>query len=270
MMKSLLFAFCATTSLVALDTKPWLGDVYAFSFESGFSYAHFPKVQGASTQLRSPENSRNLVADVGLTTSPNWDVQLEGEFGQANSINWALRSGAMQIRFLFLNDVVGDLCSFICGVSVRGASSHFLKSVSTPYAAECNIELSSALGKEWSLGPNWTARTYGFLAVGQANRGSPWIRPLLVAEYNLLNQHRFTLFSNADVGFGGKQGVDVDHFHGWSPFQHQSVDLGVSYGCELGVYGRLTASYARRLFAHNFPERMNLFTLSYFLPFSLF
>ena len=73
-----------------------------------------------------------------------------------------------------------------------------------------------------------------------------------------------------NVGFGGKQHVDVHHFNGWAEFQHQSIDLGAAYGYEFALWGKLTATYAHRVFAHNFPERVNFFTLTYSLPFSYF
>jgi hypothetical protein len=91
-----------------------------------------------------------------------------------------------------------------------------------------------------------------------------------VWQYNLHDTHRFTLFADADVGFGNKQHVNVKRFSGWGKFQHQSIDLGLCYGYKIGVYGVLTASYAHRVFAHNFPEHVNFFTIDYNIPFSMF
>jgi hypothetical protein len=107
-------------------------------------------------------------------------------------------------------------------------------------------------------------------AIGQANRGYPWTRELGVWQYNLNDRHRFTLFADLDVGFGNKQHVNVRHFSGWGKFQHQSLDLGAGYSLRLGVYGRLSVLYAYRVFAHNFPERVNFVSLTYTIPFSLF
>jgi len=247
-----------------------MGPVYGLELESGFSYSRFSKVEGASVQPKAPVNNRDILVDLGFTPFETIDVQFEGEFGQTDTINWALRSGAFQIRKWLLDDVSGeDSVSLTCGVNIRGAPRHFLRSTATPYASEFNAELTGSIGKEWSSGPYWTVRTYGFLAIGQGNRGYPWTRTLLVGQYNLYDTHRFTLFSEGDVGYGPKQHVDVNHFRGWGKYQHQSIDVGASYGIRLGVYGILTASYAYRVFAHNFPEHVNFCMLSYALPFSV-
>lgn len=264
------FASLITASACALQVKPWLGDVYAFFAEGTFSYSQFNKVQGASRQLSAPENNRDIVLDWGFTPAACFDFQLEGEFGKTNHVNWALRSGALQLRYQMLDDISGDPVSLTFGLIVRGATHHFLRDVSTPYAAEFNAELTCAVGKEWSENGFWTMRTYGFAAIGQANRGMPWTRELLVWQYNLYNAHRFTVFAEGDFGFGGRQHVNVKRFSGWGKFQHQSIDLGVAYGYKISVYGVLSASYARRIFAHNFPEHMNTFMLTYCIPFSLF
>lgn len=253
----------------ALETKPWFGNPYEFELQSAFTYYRFHEVEGASRQLSAPSNTRVILLDLGLTL-PQFDFQMEGEFAKTNSINWALRSAAFQGRFQMLDDISGDPVSVVLGLNIRGAPHRLLRDVSTPYASEFNLEMTGSIGKEWSSAGKWTMRTYGFAAVGIANRGYPWTRELFVWQYNLQDTHRFTLFADGDFGFGNKQHVNVKHFNGWAKFQHQSIDLGIAYGYKISVYGLLSATYAHRIFAHNFPERVNFFTLSYCLPFSLF
>jgi hypothetical protein len=260
----------ASSQGFALETKPWFGDKYAFNFESVFTYSRFHKVEGASVQLSSPLNNRDLLFDVGFNPSAVFDMQLETEFAKTTEVNWALRSAALQGRYQVFDDISGDPVSLALGLNIRAAPHHFLRDVSTPYAAEFNTEVTGALGKEWSKAGQWQMRTYGFVALGIANRGYPWTRGLWVWQYSLRNIHRFTLFAEGDAGFGNQQHVDVNHFSGWGKFQHQSIDLGVEYGYRISVYGMISAAYAHRVFAHNFPQNVNFFVLSYRVPFSLF
>lgn len=268
------FLSCAsllvTTSGFALETKPWLNNVYEFDFETAFSYAHFNKVQGASRQLTSPVNNRDLLLDFGFTPFPSFDIRVEGEFGKTNYVNWALRSGALQMRYQLMDDISGAPLSLLFGLNIRGATHHFLRDVSTPYAAEFNAEITCSAGKEWSDGISWQMRTYGYATLGQGNRGYPWTHELFVWEYNLYDTHRFGLFAEGDFGFGNKHHVDVKKFAGWGKYQHQSIDLGFSYGYKIGIWGILKATYAYRVFAHNYPEHVNFVSLSYSIPFSLF
>jgi hypothetical protein len=269
-----IISFCALLGLTCpawtLQTKPWFGNQYEFAFESAFTYYRFHRVEGASRQLHSPENTRVFTMDLGMTPYAQFDLQFEGEFAKSDHINWALRSAAMQGRVQFLDDISGDPVSLAFGLSIRGAPHHFLRDVGTPYASEFNLELTGSVGKEWSEEGMWTMRTYGFAAVGIANRGYPWTRELFVWQYNWHDAHRLSLFALSDVGFGGKQHVNVKRFNGWAKFQHQSIDLGITYGYKMGVYGTLSASYAYRIFAHNYPQHVNFLTLSYCIPFSLF
>lgn len=267
---SLALALVSTSCLFALETKPWFGDVYEFDFQGVYSFSRFTKVDGASKQLKNPLNNHDFLFDLGFTPSPSFDFQVEGEFAQTTLTGFNFRSAALQGRYRLLDDIAGDPISLTFGLIFRGASPHFLHDVSTPYAAECNTELTCALGKEWSSEGMWTMRTYGLATLGQANRGYPWTRELALWELNLNDTHRFTLFGEGYFGFGGQQHVNVDHFDGWGKFQHQSIDLGLSYGYKFDVYGVLTGSYAYRVFAHNFPEHVNFFILSYQLPFSMF
>lgn len=258
-----------TSSLTALDMSPWLGDVYGCSFESSLAYVHFSKVDGAQVQLTGAERSRCITCDLGATPLSHFDFQIEGESCQTNRTNWALRSAAVQCRLNLLNDIEGDPCSLVLGINVRGAPTHFLKDISTPYAAQCNVELTTSIGKEFSNGPHWLLRTYGFLAVGQANRGSPWIRPIWVGEYQWNHLHQWTLFAKSAMGYGNTREVDIHSFLGWSDVQHRSVDIGAGYGLKMGVWGHLSVYYSRRVFAQHCPTEVNHFMASYSLPFSV-
>lgn len=261
---------CLNGYSCAFEIKPWLGDEYAFDFQTALIYSRYHQVEGAAVQLSAPKNDRDLLLDLSFTPSSQFDLQVEVEFAKTNSINWALRSAAFQGRYQVLDDIVGDPLSLTLGLSVRGATHHFLKDVSTPYASEGNLELFCSAGKEWSKEGMWTMRTYGFAAVGIANRGFPWTRELLVWENNWKDAHRLSLFTLGNFGFGNEQHVNVNRFNGWGKVQHQSLDVGIAYGYHFQIWGVLTASYTYRLFAHNFPERVSSFMVSYCVPFSMF
>ena len=259
-----------TAAAHSMETKPWIGEVYEINCDGAYAFSRFSRVEGASRQLTHPINNQSFFADVGYTLSDSLDLQIEGELGSTTSIGWTFRSAAVHERYRMHDDIEGDPISLTFGLIFRGAAPHLLTDVSTPYAAELNTEATCCVGKEWSNEGFWTMRTYGLASLGQANNGYPWTRQLLVWQYNLTDVHRFTAFGEGNVGFGNKEHVNVDHFRGWGRFLHQSIDLGLSYGYKIGLYGVITASYAHRVFAHNYPEHVNFFILSYHLPFSLF
>ena len=252
----------------ALETKPWLGNIYEFEFLSAITYSRYNKVEGARVQLKSPSNDMDYLFDLSFTPLAQLDVQAELELANTPRQSFGVRSGALQARYQWFDDIAGDPVSFTTGVNVRGVTHKGLKDVSCPYASYANFELTFALGKEWSEEGMWTMRTYGFAAVGIANQGYPWTQELFVFQRNWNDVHRLTLFAEGLFGFGNKQHVNVRHFKGWGKVQHQSIDLGIAYGHTLGVYGIISIGYAHRVFAHNFPEHVNFVTLCYQVPFS--
>lgn len=265
-----LLALSSPSLAFALQTQPWLGNQYEFDFESIFVYSRYHKVEGASKQLKSPSNDYDLFFDVGFTPYPTFDIRAEIEFAETprQSFNW--RSAAIQGRFQWLNDIAGDPISLTTGLNFRAVPHHSLRDVSCPYASYANYELTVSLGKEWSKQKMWTMRTYGYATVGIANHGSVWTQELVTWQFNWQDTHALCVFAVGDFGFGGKKHVNVHHFNGWGEFQHQSIDLGIAYRYQINIWGTLTLSYAHRVFAHHFPEHVNFFLLSYYLPFSLF
>lgn len=268
--RRLLLLVLAPVSLVALESKPWLASAYEFYFNSAYTYSRFDQVHHATHQLRTPWNNNLISCGLGFIPSDGWELEAEVELAATPRQTFGYRSAAIQGRYQWLNDIVGDPVSCASGVVLRDVSTTSLHDISCPYSFLVNLELNTSIGKEWSKGPFWSMRTWAQVAVGVANRGMPWINGLCCFEKNWDNRHRILLFAEADFGFGAREHVDVDHFFGWGKYHHQSVDVGAGYQYHFDLWGDLTLSYARRVYAHTFPEQVNFFTLSYHLPFSPF
>ncbi|MBS0620945.1 MAG: hypothetical protein JSS61_05760 [Verrucomicrobia bacterium] len=222
-------------------------------------------------QPSTPFNDYDLAFNLGFTAASNWDLGGELEFVQTPRQNFGVRSGAIQARYRFLNDISGDdPISLVVGLSLRGVTKHSLQDVSSPYASDFNGEITCSLGREWANKGHWTTRTYGLVAVGMANRSYPWTRGLYAFEKKWRDTHRLSLFTLGSIGFGPRHHVDVNHFDGWGKFHYQSIDLGATYGYQFSVWGTLSLSYAHRVFARNFPQAVNWIALEYHLPFSPF
>jgi hypothetical protein len=257
-------------SLCALDMEPWFCNLYEFTFTPSYTYSRYRDVQNGHPQLKGVSNDHLLRFDFTVSPSPNWEVDAEVEFADTPRQSMGLRSGALQAKYLWLDDVMGDPVSLTTGVSARGVSRHSVRDVSSPYHYYGNFEINSSVGREWDRGFDWRLRLWGFGAVGMANRGSPWARAFAMFQGNLHSAHRFGVFTEGYFGFGGQKRVNVDHFEGYAKIHHQSIDLGVEYTYVFEVWGHLSFAYTRRFFARSFPENVNFFTVRYLLPFSLF
>ncbi|HUD01810.1 MAG TPA: hypothetical protein VMR37_05750 [Rhabdochlamydiaceae bacterium] len=257
-------------SLFSLEIEPWFCNVWEFTFTPSYNYGRFNSVQNGHPQLKKPFNENLLTFDLEVSPSPNWDLDGDVEFAATTAQSMGFRSGALQARYLWLDDVIGDAVSLTTGLSARGVSSRSLRDISCPYHAHANFEANTSIGKEWDQGFDWRLRLYGFGALGMANIGYPWARAFLMFEGNVRSTHRFGIFAEGYFGFGNQERVNTHHFDGYADIRHQNIDAGLKYTYVFEIWGQLSFAYTRRLYAHSFPENVNFFTISYMLPFSLF
>lgn len=269
MMRPALFILLAPQILCALPQKPWFGNIYEFFFDGSYTYSFYNHVANGRPGTHHHSRDNTLFLGVGFTPSPSWDAYAEAEVARTTRQEFNWRSFALQGRYLFFDDIIGDPLSLVAGLSMRGVHHLSLRDISCPYAAEFNLEANLSAGKEWSCGPFWDIRTYGYGLVGIAQRGAPWTRLFFSFEGNYQNHQRYQLFANGYFGFGGKNFVPVDHFHGYANIHHQSIDLGFAYSYHHDIWGTLTLEYGYRPFSHAYPARESVFTLRYHLPFSV-
>lgn len=254
----------------AIQIEPWLGEVYQFQLLGTYSYSHYPNVQNASVPLKKPSNDQLFAGSLEWVYGENGDGEIELEVVNTPRQSWGYRSSALQLRYLWLNDVCCDPISLMTGLIVRNVNSTSLRDVSSPYHANMNFEINTAFGREWCSKNDWLLRLFGFFGVGMGNRGSPWIRAQAAFQGYCSGRHQGQLFALGYFGFGEKSRVNTEHFFGWAKFHHQSIDLGGSYRYLFDYYGSLSLDLTYRLFARSFPKELFALYVTYTLPFSCF
>jgi hypothetical protein len=256
--------------LLALQKEPWLGDFWEFELDSAYTLSRYHTVSKAKKPLKHPANDHLIYIDLGVAPSVSWAVDVDFELVDTPRRPFGFQSAALQYRYQWLDDISGDPLSVTTGLSFREVFSKSVRDINCPYHSYANAEINLSLGKEWADPPFWKYRSYLFTALGMANRGSPWARARFVWGYNHKDQQQWELFAEGYFGFGQKQEVNIDHFHGYASIRHQSIDAGIAYRYFFTLWGSLGLEYAYRLYAHSFPAHVNFFTVRYQLPFSLF
>ncbi|MGH2638465.1 MAG: hypothetical protein ACRDF4_04185, partial [Rhabdochlamydiaceae bacterium] len=120
-------------SLLGLDRIPWFCNVWEFTFTPTYTYSRYPDVQHGIPHDQRPSNDHILSFDFSLPPSPQWQIDSEVEFADTPKQSMGLRSVAFQVRYLWLDDLLGDPVSLTTGGVIRGVSRHSLKDVSCPY-----------------------------------------------------------------------------------------------------------------------------------------
>lgn len=267
-MRKLLFFLLPLFTLSALQEQSWFGDCLEFHFRGSYAYSYFNRVQKGSPQLTSTFESHVIDLGLDFSPTPEWSVDGAMELADTSKQNFNFRTLALQARYLWFDDIVGDTVSLATGISARFTNTDSLRDVSCPYHANFDFEANLAVGKEFDVSDCWALRLWGGGAVGHANRGSPWIRGILALESNCNDQHKFAFFTEGINGYGRHTTVNINNFNGYAKIRQKSIDLGARYGYTLGVYGTLRFAYVRRVLANSCPKQVNFFIFSYLLPFS--
>ncbi len=257
-------------SLYSLDKSPWFSNLWEFQFDSSATYSRYRYVQNGYPQPNSFSNDYFLVFGLALSPSVQTDIAAEIEWADTPVQPMGVRSVALQFRYAYLNDLMGDPCSWIVGGTVRQVEKRSLKDVSDPYHANLNLELLTTLGREFFSRKKLITRGYATAAFGSANRGAPWLRCIGSLELSYREKNSAEIFCEGYFGLGSKRSVDINNFNGYGAIHHGSIDISFRYNHFFPLWGELSCSYTRRLYAYCFPEKVNFFTLNYVLPFSLF
>lgn len=267
-LKFLAFFLFANTSLFAIEKQPWFGDCLEFHYLGEYIYSYFDKVQNGTPQLQSRFNSNVIYQGLDFSPTPEWSIDTDIQLADTTQQPFNFRSFALQGRYLWADDIVGDPVSFATGMSFRFTNSSSLHDVSCLYHGNLDVELNFALGKEIIASDFWAWRFWGYGAIGHANLGSPWVRGVLAIETNYDDQHKWAIFAEALNGYGRHTTVRINHFNGYAKIRQKSIDLAIRYGYRVGVLGTLRFEYARRVLAKSCPQDQNSFMISLLIPFS--
>lgn len=257
------------SSLKALEMQPWFGEVYEFHYLSAYSYSWFHSVQNAKPPYNHFFQSNLLYFGLDFSPTSVWSIDFDLQFADTTKMPFNFRTAAIQGRYLWLDDIIGDPISLSTGASARVTGTSSLKDVSCPSHGNLDLEIHCALGKEFTAGYHWRYRLWGFGAVGHANRGSPWVRGIVSFEINQSDEHKWALYASGINGYGRHLHIDVNHFFGYAKIREKVIDVGARYGYRMGVWGTVRFDYLHRVLAKSAPQRVNTAVVSWLLPFSI-
>ncbi len=189
------------------------------------------------------------------------------QFAATTKEPFNFRTVAIQARYLWLDDIIGDAVSLATGASIRTTATRSLRDVSCPYFGNADFELNIAMGKEWDVSDFLRFRGWGYGAIGHANRGSPWVRGIVAIETNIDDQHKLAVIADGTSGYGGRKRINPNHFFGYAKVREKNIDVCFRYGYRLGVWGTFRVEYAHRFLAKSCPAKVNTVAISYLLPF---
>ena len=266
--KKILFLslFFFTRVVVSLEYQPWFSELYNLHLLSSYSYSYYSSVDGASIPLSSTSKDHFILFDVEYTPSTNWNINADINFlDTPRQKRMNFMSSAFHLRYLWLDDIIGDPVSFVMGAHIRYVSKDAIRDISCPYHGRVEGEGDISIGKEIDSSI-WRFRLWGWGGVGIANKGSPWLHARVVLEacYNII--HKFAFFFDTLHSYGRKKTVNIEKFYGYGSIRQKSLDLTARYGYKLGRIGTFRVEYSYKISAKRCPKNVKTFTLAYLLP----
>lgn len=266
---SLLF-LVALLNLHATELQPWFSPDYEIQSLASYRFQQYRYLETPNGSIPYHAHDHFLTVS-GEIAKENCAAEFE-IIGAITRVQHAqFDSIRLTGRYLLLDDVAGNYpVSAVLGLTVIEASKRAIKDPSSFHHGQFEGELHLSIGKECSYLEFWTTRIWGLAAIGYAlERGSPWLRGDLTWEKNWWNRHRLSFGVHTLWGLGGRNLPVHCCFPGYANIRHQSIDLGLSYRYLFDMGLSVTAEYAHRVLARNYPGNANQFVLSLHYPIGL-
>lgn len=262
-----LFSCC---TLFATEYKPWFGPEKLFEIRTPIRYQNYQRVETGDCRTKFHSNDYFLSGSISITPRPLWNGEFECTLGQTTTNGFNIIDEKATIRYLILDDVVGDPVSLTTGLSISHVHPRALHDVSIFHHGRAEFEYHIAIGKEFPCEQFWNVRVWSILGIGVANRGDPWIRWNVSWEKNWWNRHQVHFFANSLWGLGHNKLFVASPFSGYAFVRHQHVDLGFRYTYFLfPPYGTISLEYFNTIYARNAPVNVNSIQLSLLIPLNL-
>lgn len=252
----------------AADLKPWFGNDYDAEIHFSTLYQNYKGVE-APHHRYSKRNENDVFFNFSLEYPyQRYCGEFEAILAHTRHQNCRWDNFQFTGRYKWLDDNEGDPVSLVIGLTFIEPFSRALHDISSFHHGHIEGEINLSFGKQYGscLNEDWVYRWWNVVSFGVADVGSPWMWEDVAFEHNLYSVHRIRYFLHSLWGFG-KNNLSEKHFKGYGSIQHRSVDLGIRYSYNLGCRGSLSIQYARRVYAHNFPDNANLVLFEYNLPF---
>lgn len=248
-----------------LEAYPSINGHHCHKIPPNDVFAHY---DGRKNINKSATNGF-LDLSASMTYPERWSSEVEVVIATTRHCSFGVDSLKFTGRHLFFDDVIGDPLSLSAGVSAIGVFPPFTHDVSVFHHGGIAGEMHIAVGKEFICREFWTSRLWGVGAVGLGDVGSAWLRFDTFFEHNWWDRHHLRLSAKTLWGLGQNRLNLCEHFGGYGPIAHNSVDIGLRYGYffEFGLTANI--EYAYRVYARNCPQDVNILSLNFLYPFGL-
>lgn len=244
-----------------------MGNLGEFLFTPSYSFQYYPCIASSSQS----QSANNHFVDLSLSVSPwfYWNVEWELLFAKTQKNPFGYEASRGTIRYQIWDNLACDPLSLCLGSSFAFPHIKFLKDPSVPFHGDVNAEGFISLGQEGPIGNLWK-KIWCAIGFGLSNRGRFWKEGWFfargTAEVEIKERYRIGLLGDLLIAVSGASFRTP--FKGYKEVAHRSLDLGLLFRKQIGVFGEIGLDYLYRPYAQNFPRSAHTITLLLDIPFS--
>ncbi|MBB65100.1 MAG: hypothetical protein CMO81_08555 [Waddliaceae bacterium] len=257
-------------SLTATERLPWFGNDLEWEARGAFAVQWYDRVDVNGQKIHHSSFDTLQKLSIALSPEPEWSGELEAVFASSDSRSWGADSLKAMGRYLFMDDIIGDLISLSSGLSITLPTGDAKRDLGRRHHSSLELEGHLALGKEISSGRYWNARFFNIFALAQGVCGYPRLNIEGGLEFNHKDQHQIGLKGEWLCGLGSHDlPMQLEDFRGYHKIDHHSFDLVCYYQYWWEYTGYWTAEWVCRLDAKNAPKDLNRLQISFLYPFGI-
>ena len=239
-------------SLWGFDYFPWLGNDFELDLTPYYISRYFPNVNTDAPSFHPHEYGNILGFESSFTVCREWSIGFFASWAQTTQMQFGLDGVTFMAAQQWSNDRLGDGITLTSFFTATGNSSRATRDLLLYHSARWELELHSALGKEWVDGPVWCYRAWMDLVFGWGTTGAPYLKGLLFYEHNQQDLFSWGLFAKSWIGFGTR--TLKGPFYGYGPYRHRNLDLGLRYTYNTCYWGSMGVDLSVGVWTSNYPR----------------
>lgn len=256
-------------SVEATQYKPWLDVAYMPIWRNWYTYQFYNRVDTQEGHLHIHGQNHLLDSSLAMAIGDEYDAEAEWAASQSRIRDFSFEGGRITGRIHLSSDIMGDALSLVAGATITGCTNRSLHDFNLLYHGLVEYELHLSFGREITYYDTWLSRWWGVVAIGIADRGSPWMWGKLTWEKNICEQQQFTVYIESGGGFGDHSLSLQRRFDGYGGIAYRFVDLGALYHYVTDCWGTFSLGYGYRPYGCQLPCNVQQATISWRYDFSL-
>jgi hypothetical protein len=260
----------ASSVLGSYPFKPWLGNLFEFQLKGSYTFQHFSHIRADAVTLRQSTNSSLVDFDLGMTVLPVISAGFDFGFQQHTAHAMTFDYMRLRLQYLLFDDIIGDAVSMTINTSLISVDRKAVPTLGLMHNGRFGGLLGVSIGREWAIGRIFTHRLWANIGLGAASHASLYTSDSLSWQINFIDRIRLGMNGYFDGGLGTDRFDKLDTYSGLRHLRYRTAGVSLDLKYRWGIWGDLTLSAGRRLWAENAPEDNLFVRVSYHLPFAAF